>query len=125
MSYKLGARSKRELEGVHPKLRRVVERAIQITEQDFTVHDGLRTIQEQKEYVKKGVSKTMKSKHLTGRAVDLVPYINGQLRWEEEPCRKIAAAVKAAAKELGVKVEWGYDLWGWDMPHYQLAASER
>lgn len=112
MSYKLGRHSLRELEGVHPDIVRVVKRAIEITEQDFTVHDGIRTEDEQREYVRRKVSRTMKSKHLPqpdgyGHAVDLVPYINGKLRWELEACYTIALAVRQAAEELGVKIRWG------------------
>jgi len=112
MSYLLGKRSRKELEGVHPDLVRVVERAIEITQQDFSVHDGLRTIAEQRRYVEKGVSKTMDSKHLQqkdhyGHAVDLVPYINGKLRWEWDAIYPIARAVRKAATELGVKIRWG------------------
>ena len=105
--YKLGRHSLSELEGVHPDLVAVVKRAIEITKQDFTVHDGIRTEEEQREYVERGVSKTMNSKHLIGEAVDLVPYINGRLRWEWMPIYSIAEAVKQAAEELEVPIRWG------------------
>jgi peptidoglycan L-alanyl-D-glutamate endopeptidase CwlK len=81
MSFILGQRSLSELEGVHSDLVAVVKRAIEITPQDFSVHDGIRTIEQQKELVKSGASKTLNSRHITGHAVDLVPYINGKLRW--------------------------------------------
>lgn len=110
--YRLGTGSRRELQGVHPALVRVVERAIQITLQDFSVHDGIRTIEEQRQYVKAKVSWTMKSRHLPqadgyGHEVDLVPYINGRLRWEWPPIYAIARAMRQAAEELGVKIVWG------------------
>lgn len=116
MGYQLGVGSRRELQGVHPDLVRVVERAIQITEVDFTVHDGLRTYAEQKEYIRRGVSQTANSKHLPqadgyGHAVDLVPYVNGKLRWEWPPIFQIAEAVRRAAEELGVAIRWG-GCWG-------------
>ena len=112
MTYSLGAKSRAELKGVHPDLIRVVERAIQITTQDFSVHDGLRTLEEQKRYVATGVSQTMNSKHRPqadgfGHAVDLVPFINGKLRWEWPAIYPIASAVWQAAKELGVPIRWG------------------
>ena len=112
MAYRLGARSRAELKGVHPDLVKVVERAIQITVQDFSVHDGLRTLEEQKRYVASGASQTLNSKHRAqadgyGHAVDLVPFINGKMRWEWEPIYVIAAAVWQAARELGVPVRWG------------------
>ena len=86
--FKLGKRSKRELEGVHPDLVRVVKTAIKLSDIDFTVTDGLRTISEQAELVKRGASKTMRSNHLKqletgyGHAVDLVGLLNGKARWE-------------------------------------------
>jgi peptidoglycan L-alanyl-D-glutamate endopeptidase CwlK len=112
MTYKLGKHSLRELKGVHPDLVKLVKLAIKYTDQDFTVHDGLRTIEEQTEYVRRRVSRTMKSLHLPqddgyGHAVDLVPYINGKLRWELDACYGIAEAMRRAADELGIKVVWG------------------
>lgn len=105
--YTLGAKSLLKLQGVKPQLVAVVKRAIVLTSQDFSVHDGLRTEAEQRELVRKGASQTMLSKHRTGDAVDLVPYINGQLRWEWEPIYNIARAVRQAAVELNVQIRWG------------------
>ncbi|HVM38339.1 MAG TPA: M15 family peptidase [Sphingomicrobium sp.] len=112
MAYSLGARSRAKLVGVQPRLVSVVERAIAITAQDFSVHDGLRTLAQQREFVRRGVSKTMASKHLRqgdgfGHAVDLVPFIGGQLRWEWKPIFVIAAAVFAAVREQQVAMIWG------------------
>ncbi len=112
MAYRLGARSLAELEGVDPRLVAVVKRAIEITPQDFTVHDGLRTEAEQRELVRRGASQTMNSMHRKqasgyGHAVDLVPYINGKVRWEWDAIYPIAAAVKQAAAELNVQIRWG------------------
>ena len=75
MSYKLSSRSVSRLEGVEQELVDVVYRAIELTEVDFGVIQGLRTIEEQEALVAKGASKTMKSKHLEGKAVDLIAYI--------------------------------------------------
>jgi peptidoglycan L-alanyl-D-glutamate endopeptidase CwlK len=122
MAFKLSARSLRELDGVHPSLAAVVKRAIQTTTQDFLVFDGIRTIEEQREHVRKGNSKTMKSKHLEGRAVDLVPWINDGPTWSPASAfDPICKAMKDAAKELGVPIRWGGD-WSTfiDKPHYEL-----
>jgi len=81
MTYQLGKRSKDRLLGVDPRMVAVVEKAITISEQDFSVICGLRTVQEQEALVAKGASQTMKSKHLEGLAVDLMAYIDGG-RWE-------------------------------------------
>ena len=121
MTYKLGKRSRQRLEGVHPDLVRVVERAIKITEVDFTVLEGLRTVERQKKLLAKGASKTMRSRHITGHAVDLGAYVDGQVDWSWPLYHRIAAAMKRAAKELGVPITWGGD---WrkfpDGPHFQL-----
>lgn len=105
--FKLGDKSLKELNGVHPELVAVVKRAIELTIQDFSVHDGIRTLAEQQKLVQSGASQTLDSRHITGHAVDLVPYINGKLRWEWEPIYKIADAVRMAAKELGTPIRWG------------------
>jgi len=111
-AYKLGSRSNSELQGVHDDLAAVVRRAIEITTQDFSVHDGKRTEDEQKQLVDKGASQTMESRHLTGHAVDLVPYVGGRLRWEWGPIFEIATAVRQAARERGVPIRWGA---AWDV----------
>lgn len=120
--YQLGKRSLRELEGVHPKLVAVVKRAIQLTTVDFGVHDGLRTFKEQRQLVAKGASKTMNSKHLPqsdgyGHAVDLVPFVNGRLRWEWDLIWPIALAMDHAATELQVTIVWGA-IWDRTMMQY-------
>lgn len=111
-SFSLSPKSLQELQGVHTDLVAVVKRAIQITSQDFAVHDGIRTLEEQKKLVNSGASKTMNSRHLTGHAVDLVPYVNGKLRWEWEPIYVIADSVRKAAKDLGTPIRWGG---AWDL----------
>lgn len=119
MSYSLGERSKRNLEGVHPDLVKVVERAIKLTEQDFTVIEGIRTVERQRELLKQGFTKTMNSRHLTGHAVDIAPY---PINWDnKDRFIEVSKFVKQAAKELGVAIVWGGDWKGsWDMPHYEL-----
>lgn len=112
MGFALGAKSLAELAGVEPRIVLVVKRAIEITPQDFAVHDGLRTEAEQTDLVRRGASQTMNSMHRKqadgyGHAVDLVPYINGKLRWEWDAIYPIAAAVKFAAAELRVPIRWG------------------
>lgn len=120
MMFMLGQNSRANLVGVHPDLKQVVARAIQLTEVDFGVSDGVRTIEEQRYMVDIGASKTMDSRHLTGHAVDLFAYVGGKARWELPFYHIIAEAMKTAATELDVDVEWGYDLWEWDAAHFQL-----
>jgi peptidoglycan LD-endopeptidase CwlK len=117
MSYVLGKRSKERLEGVHPDLVAVVERAITISNVDFTVLEGVRTKERQKELFAKGASKTMNSRHITGHAVDLAPW---PISWEKEEFIPIVKAMRQAAEELGIDVVHGHD-WGWDSPHHELS----
>ena len=107
VKFVLGKKSLRELQGVHPALVATVKRAIQLTVQDFSVHDGIRTLEDQQRLVLSGASQTLESRHITGHAVDLVPYVNGKLRWEWPPIYLIAAAVRVAANELGTPIRWG------------------
>lgn len=117
----LGKRSKRRLDGVHPDLVRVVARAIELTDVDFAVLEGMRTKARQEELVRAGASTTMNSRHLTGHAVDLGAWVAGGIRWDWPLYYAIAAAMKRAAAELNVPLEWGGD---WktfkDGPHFQL-----
>ena len=106
MAYSLGNKSRIKLEGVNPDLVAVVERAIELSKQDFSVICGLRTVEEQEALVAKGASQTMKSKHLEGNAVDLAAYCDG-IRWELNLYDEIADAMLKAAKELGVTLRWG------------------
>jgi peptidoglycan L-alanyl-D-glutamate endopeptidase CwlK len=119
MAYQLGTRSRQRLSGVHPDLVAVVKRAIQITEQDFAVLEGIRNINRQRDLFKAGKSTTMNSRHLTGHAVDLAPW---PISWEWEGFYPIADAMKQAAEELGVDLEWGGDWKSFpDGPHFQLS----
>lgn len=121
MDFRLSERSIRKLEGVHPDLVKVVKRAIDITEVDFAVTEGLRTKKRQEELVKLGASKTMKSRHLTGHAVDLAAVIGSEIRWDWPLYYKIADAIKKSANELKVPIEWGGDWKSFkDGPHFQL-----
>ncbi len=121
MAFALGARSLKALEGVHPDLVRVVKRAIQVTDTDFTVTEGRRTLARQRELVAAGASRTMRSRHLTGHAVDLAALVAGSVRWDWPLYGKLNLAMQRAADELGVTVEWGGS---WktfkDGPHWQL-----
>tara|TARA_R110000744_G_scaffold257277_1_gene372730 strand:- start:3233 stop:3688 length:456 start_codon:yes stop_codon:yes gene_type:complete len=107
MTYKLSQRSLDRLEGVEEQLVAVVKQAITITKIDFGVICGLRTVEMQKKLVAKGASKTMKSKHITGHAVDLMAYVSGRGSWELNLYDDIADAMKEAGDTLGVQLRWG------------------
>lgn len=125
----LGQGSLDNLKGVHPDMVRIVQRAIQLTQVDFTVTCGVRTIAEQKVLVAAGASKTMNSRHIPGKdgyskAVDLAALIGGQVRWDWPLYYKLAEAMKAAATELNIPLEWGGDWKSFkDGPHFQLPAK--
>ena len=122
MTFALSKRSENRLGGVHPDLVRVVRLALELSTVDFAVVEGLRTKARQTELVAAGASKTMNSRHITGHAVDLAPYISGQIRWDWPPFHDIAKAMKAAAKELGIAVDWGGDWVSFrDGPHWELS----
>ena len=119
MTYKLGTRSKQSLSGVHVDLVAVVEKAIEITEVDFSVIEGIRHIERQRQLVKAGKSTTLNSRHITGHAVDMVPY---PVDWEDlERFELMAEAMKLAAEELEIPIVWGGD-WKsfYDAPHFEL-----
>jgi len=107
MSFKLSQRSMDKLEGVKPELIKVVQDAITLTTVDFGVIQGLRTQEEQAQLVAKGASQTMKSKHLTGDAVDLMAYLGGKGSWELSIYDEVADAMKAAAIANNVGIRWG------------------
>lgn len=141
MAYQLGTRSRRNLAGVHPHLVGVVERAIELTAQDFAVIEGVRTLDRQRDLYAQGrtepgpiVTWTMRSRHFVhadgyGHAVDLVPW---PVDWDDlTKFESIATAMFSAAQELGVALRWGAD---WDQdgqprergesdsPHFELVA---
>lgn len=121
MTYSLSKKSRDRLSGVHPDLAKVVERAIEITEVDFAVLEGVRSKTRQEQLVKAGASQTTRSRHLTGHAVDLGAYVAGSVRWDWPLYHKLAVAVKQAAAELQIPIEWGGDWTTFkDGPHWQL-----
>jgi len=107
MAYTLSSRSLDKLEGVNEDLVKVVKRAIELTKVDFGVIYGMRTLEEQKKLFDAGKSQTMKSKHLTGDAVDLMAYVDGKASWELNLYDDLADAMKWAATEEGVVIRWG------------------
>lgn len=125
MEQKLNERSRQRLQGVHADLVRVVERAAEIHPQTIIVTEGLRTSERQAQLMQAGASRTMKSRHLTGHAVDLAVVIGGEARWDWPLYDALSTSMKRAAVELGVSIEWGGD---WprfkDGPHYQLTARD-
>lgn len=122
MARQFSARSLKNLKGIHPDLRRVMDRALQESPLDFVVIEGLRTRERQKQLVAQGASRTMNSRHLTGHAVDIVPIgPNGKAAFDWPLYHQLGPAVEAAAKAEGVAIKWGGR---WvkfkDGPHFEL-----
>lgn len=70
-------KSKKNMEGLHRDIVAILNEAIEITEVDSPVFEGMRSVSRQRKLVALGKSQTMNSRHLTGHAVDLVPYPYG------------------------------------------------
>ena len=121
MAFVLGNRSIQRLDGVHQHLKLVVYEAIKLTPVDFTVLEGLRTKERQRILFDQGATTTMNSRHLTGHAVDLGAWVDGEVRWDWPLYHRIAEAMKTAAAVQRIPIEWGGD---WktfpDGPHFQL-----
>ena len=105
--FRLSTRSMSRLEGINADLITLVTEAIKLTKVDFGVTCGMRTVEEQEKLVASGASQTMKSKHLEGRAVDLVAYVGSSVTWQLNMYDDLADSMAKAAKDLGVPLKWG------------------
>lgn len=127
MPFALTERDLQRLQGVHPDLVRVVKRASELSPIEFRVLEGLRTRERQAQLVKQGASHTMRSRHITGHAVDLAPYLDTdddgdrEVSWHWPHYHRLAPWIKRAAEQEGVRITWGG---GWqtfpDAPHWEL-----
>lgn len=119
--FKLSTRDNTKLSGVHPDLVRVIKTAADMSELRFTVLEGLRSVERQKQLMAAGATRTMNSRHLTGHAVDIAPVIDGKISWDWPLYHRLAAIVKSAAAQEHVPVEWGGNWRSFkDGPHWQL-----
>lgn len=135
---KFSKRSKTNLEGVHPDLVRLMEAAIKETPVDFTITEGVRSDQRQRELYAQGRTtpgprvtnadgvKNRSSHQIKndgyGHAVDLYPYVNGSVRVNDVANLKlIAIHIKALAYCMGIAITWGGD-WKspYDPPHFEI-----
>ena len=117
----LDEKSVQRLAGVHADLVKVVHRAAELTEVDFIVTEGVRSMKRQRELVAAGASKTLKSRHLSGHAIDFAPVVGGEVTWKWPAFPIVAGAFKRAGRELGIAVVWGGDWTSFrDGPHIEL-----
>ena len=99
------ARSERELKGVNPHLAALANHlAASFT---IVVTDGLRTVEEQAQYVLAGKSKTLNSKHLTGDAVDIMVFMNGKPHWELPLYAELALEARHWSIANKYPIRWG------------------
>lgn len=133
-NFKFSERSLNNLKGVHADLVKVAHRALEISEADFVVIEGVRSKSRQVELKASGASQTLNSRHITGHAVDLLPYTPGRDPWKaSREFKQISVAMFKAADELGVAIRWGGD-WNengrsddekfYDGPHFELRRKE-
>lgn len=124
-NFRFSKRSKDNLNGVHPDLVKVAERALEITPIDFVITEGRRSPSRQEVLYKSGASSTLNSRHITGHAIDFAALLEGKVEWAWPLYEQIGKSFKQAAKDLGVRVVWGGD---WkklrDGPHIELDRSE-
>lgn len=123
--FRLSLVSIERLQGVHPKLIEIAHRAAQISDVEFRVMEGVRDRERQELLLRAGASSILESRHITGHAVDVVPIVQGMVRWDWPLYTKIAEAFRKAANQLDASIEWGGD---WkknpDGPHFQLPAKD-
>lgn len=134
--FRFSALSLQRLSGVSTQLVNVVHRALELSQVDFMVVEGFRTMTRQRELYAQGrtepgkiVTWTLQSKHCQGKAVDLAPWVGGKICWDLDKMRLVKDAMFAAAQEQGVRIRWGRD-WNqngvegekgeYDGPHFEL-----
>lgn len=119
MTSKLDAASEKKLAGVNKRLADFIRQLSCVSPLPFIVTEGVRTKARQRELVKSGASKTLMSRHLVGRAVDIAPKVSGRISWQWSDFTPIIEAAKKLSVETGLELNFGYD-WGWDAPHIEM-----
>ena len=131
--YHLSNRSMVQMIGMNPIIAFAVTVAIQRTKQDFGIFKkgGVRLTLEQVEMYAQGRTKpgikitwTLNSRHCSGNAVDMVAVVDGKPNWEHKYYNEIEIAMKSVIKDYNLPIDWGFDLWGKDKPHWQITHSQ-
>ena len=119
--FRFSQRSLTNLQQVHPDLQKIAHRALELTQVDFVVIEGIRTRERQQQLFREGATRTMNSRHLTGHAIDLAAWVGGTVRWDWPLYDQISKAMKQAAAEHGIPMVWGGDWKSFrDGPHFEL-----
>lgn len=125
MTSRFSHRSFEHLTGVRPELVILAYHALILSAVPFQITDGVRTRAEQEKLLAEGKSQTMKSRHLTGHAVDVVAIQDGKVSWDWGLYETIATAFTRASAETGIKCTWGGSWRGFrDGPHFELDRAE-
>lgn len=121
MTYKFGAKSLEKLSTVHPDLQRLFKEVITNSPYDFSITEGVRSLERQKELYDAKKSTTMNSRHLTGKAVDIAVIVDGKITWDIRTYKAVADHIKAIAKLMQIPIVWGGDWKSFvDGPHFEL-----
>jgi len=119
--YKFGTKSKERLATVHPDLQKLFNAAISTSPYDFSITEGVRSLERQKELLEAGKSTTMNSRHLKGNAVDIAVFVEGKLTWDFKYYKEVSDHIKALSKSMQIPIVWGGDWKSFiDGPHYEL-----
>jgi peptidoglycan L-alanyl-D-glutamate endopeptidase CwlK len=109
------------MQGVHKDLVKVMTKAIVDAPFDFAITEGLRTKERQAELIAQKKSTTLNSRHITGDAVDVAIFIDGEVTWDYEKYAILAKHIKAVARYNRIPIKWGGD---WktfkDAVHFEL-----
>ena len=129
MPFFFGETSQANLVKVHPQLVRLLQFVLDLEVMDYSVVEGLRSLETQRGNVAAGRSQTMNSKHLMqddgyAHAVDLYPHPINMQKVEEGDAREISrfgvlnGLMQASARlmpqlpgERNMRIRWGGD---WD-----------
>lgn len=123
--FKFGERSEKNLKDVHSELQRLMREALKTSPYDFAITEGIRTAERQLELYQAGKSLTMLSRHLTGKAIDLMIYVNGKGTWEGKYYDELSVHILQKAKELNIPITWGGTFRSLaDKVHYELRKQE-
>ncbi len=116
--------------GIHPIIAFFIYETIKESKQDFGILNkgGVRSNREQAKLYAQGrtakgqkVTWTRNSFHQYGLAADLVAFVNGKPSWDVKKYKEITRAGKAVIKKYDLPIDHGYDLWGRDLPHWQVS----
>lgn len=121
MTYQFGTKSLEKLNTVHIDLQKLFRIAITASPLDFSITEGIRSLERQKELVAAKKSTTMNSRHLIGKAVDIAVFIDGKVTWDAKYYKVVADHIKQVAVKLGIAIKWGGDWISFnDSPHFEL-----